>query len=160
MPNKSNAYLFYGEDDFSIARKAKFWKDEFTKKFSGNAITELDGEKLSEPELISKFKEALTPSLFASKKLILVKNGLPAKASSEALLELVLKAISDLPKDYFLVFCQTTKLDRRLSSTKKIFASIANQTEFNLPHGIQLNGWIQAYVKQKSAAIDSAAVEK
>src|SRR6185436_9493787 len=78
---KSNIYIFYGEDDFSLRQKVNIWKAEFAKKYSGTSIVSLSGENLSEVELAKKFEEVLTPSLFSSKKLIIATNVLPAKAS-------------------------------------------------------------------------------
>ena len=69
---KSNVYLFYGEDDFSLRRKIDFWKTEFAKKYGSSSISLVDGENLSESELISQLQTNLAPSLFSSKKLIII----------------------------------------------------------------------------------------
>ena len=70
---KKNIYLFFGEDDFSLRRKVDIWKNEFAKKYSGSSVVVLDGNKADSSELAKKIEEALAPSLFSEKKLIICK---------------------------------------------------------------------------------------
>lgn len=153
----SNIFLFYGEDDFSIKRKIAHWKQEFAKKYSSSSIVVLDPE-MGQSELIRKLDEVFTPSLFSDKKLIICRNCLPAKAADQELSEVVVKLISNLPRDYFLVLHQS-KLDRRLTFIKKILSYPMEVTEFKLPHGKQLDNWIANELKKNQAAIDPQALE-
>ncbi len=155
----SNVFLFYGEDDFSLRRKIDFWKTEFAKKYSASAITVVDAANLSELDLISKLRSELAPSLFSAKKLLIVRNSLPRKASQTDLSEFFLNFISLIPKDYFVIFWETSKPDNRLGFTKK-FLSMITATEFNLPHGLELNQWIKAMAKTLGVEISDVAADK
>lgn len=153
-----NVFLFYGADDFSIKRKLDRWKTEFVKKYPGAEVLTLDPDKLTETELPKKLEDILAPSLFSSKKLIICRNGFPSKAGQEAWAETLLKLIENLPSDYFLVFWQD-KLDRRLTSVKKLLQAPIRQTQFNLPHAQQLDAWLIAETKREGANIDPKALE-
>ena len=155
----TNIYLFSGQDDFSLRRKIDLWKSEFAKKYSAQAISFLDGSELSENELITQLQDQLAPSLFSSKKLIIIRDGLPAKATQTALAEFVLGLPGKIAKDFIVVFWQTQKLDGRLGFAKKFLASGINLQEFNLPHGVELNGWINAMAKNLGVDITAQAVE-
>src|SRR5262245_41480147 len=107
----SNIYLFYGEDDFSLRRKIDKWKEEFAKKYSALAISFFDGAELSEFALIQRLQEQLAPSLFSTKRLIIIRDGLPKKADQESLIEFLLELPGKAPKDFFVVFWQTARPD-------------------------------------------------
>ncbi len=154
----SNVFLFYGEDDFSLRRKIEHWKSEFAKKYSGSSISILDAESAGDIDLIKKLKDELAPSLFSSKKLIVVRNALPRKADSPAA-GFLLEFVPQVPKDIFLVFWEANKPDGRLLFTKK-FISLVTATEFNLPHGGMLNQWIMAMAKNLNVSVSAAAADK
>src|SRR3989338_7227910 len=147
----SNVYLFYGEDTFSIRRKVDEWRQKFAEKHSASGIVTLNGEKLDATDLAKKFEEVLAPSLFSEKKLIICNNCLPHEA--------VFDLVSKLPRDYFLVFWQTIKLDRRLALTKKILALPMTAQECRLPHGKELAAWIKTELQKNGATIEEQAVE-
>lgn len=159
MPSKTspsfNAFLFTGEDDFGIKRRIDVWKKEFAKKYSANAIIILDNNFVG-PELINKLQEAVAPSLFSSKKLVIARDILPG---SENLQQAILELLGHWPQNCFLVFSQSGKLDRRLGWTKK-FLSLVEVTQFSLPHGSELNAWIVAEAKTLGIVIGQQAVEK
>ncbi len=152
-------YLFSGEDDFSLRRKIDLWKAEFAKKFSPQAITVFDGSEIEERELIRLMDQQLAPSLFSTKKLIIIRDGLPTKAAQADLAEFILKLPTTVPADFFVVFWQSSKLDGRLGFTKKFLASGITKTEFNLPHGAELNGWIKAMAKNLGVSITDQAID-
>ncbi|MBX4204992.1 MAG: hypothetical protein KW788_02255 [Candidatus Doudnabacteria bacterium] len=161
MPNQSsskNVFLFYGEDDFSLRQKVNLWKEEFTKKFSQAGVITLTSDGLSELDMAKKLEEALSPSLFSSKKLIIARNFLPAKASQELLISSLEKLIQNIPSDYFLVFWQD-HIDKRLAFTKNFLKS-ATVTEFILPHGLELNSWIKRQAQVLKLDLDNQAIEK
>src|SRR3989344_5149240 len=108
QPRSSNIFLFHGEDDFSLRRKIDHWKREFAKKYSASSINVLDADNLVDPELIAKLKNELAPSLFSSKKLIIIRNCLPRKADSSRA-EFLLGFVPQIPKDYFVIFWESTK---------------------------------------------------
>lgn len=155
----SPVYIFYGEDDFSLFKKVERWKEEFAKKFGASGVVVIDASTCSEADLIDKLNQVRAPSLFANKKLVIVKDGLPSKASQEEVGELILKIISDKTLTDFFVF-YSSKIDKRLSVNKKILSSDANVTEFTLPHGRNLNSWIKAYGKYLGITLDEQAIEK
>ena len=156
---KKTIYLFYGEDDFSLRRKIDIWKNEFAKKYSAQAITVLDGSEMAEGDLVSELQNQLAPSLFTSKKLLILRNVLPKKPDQEKLTTFLLELPNLAPKDYFIVFWQTTKPDGRLKFTKQFSAEVTVQ-EFALPAGAALNQWLKAMAKNLGSEISDSAVEK
>jgi len=159
MLEKSNIYLFFGQDDFSLRRKVDAWKTEFVKKYGAGGIIFFDGQNFGEPQLIEKIKIELSPSLFASKKLIIIRDGLPRKAEQKDLGDFLFSLPDLVPADYFLVFWETQRPDKRLGFTKKFMASV-NVTEFELPHGPALNGWIKAMAKTMGPGISDTAADR
>ena len=155
----SNIFLFSGEDDFSLRRKIDFWKAEFAKKYTSQAISFIESESISEIELIKRLENLLAPSLFTTKKLIILKDILPKKADQEKLNEFLLALPERTSKDYFLIFWQSTKPDGRLKFTKQ-FKSLVTVTEFELPHGQVLNQWIKAMTKTLGAEITDPATDR
>ncbi|HYC79498.1 MAG TPA: hypothetical protein VEC17_00545 [Candidatus Binatia bacterium] len=153
-------YIFHGEDDFSLRRKLDTWKREFAKKFSADAIVHLERGDQSENEMVGLLEQALSPSLFASRKLVIAKDFFPQKAAETKLGDYLVSKIQSMPKDYFLVLWQSSRPDRRLGAVKKIFSTEATVTEFELPHGRMLNGWIKAYAKTLDLTLDDAAIEE
>jgi DNA polymerase-3 subunit delta len=157
QPSK-NVYIFHGEDDFSLRQKINVWKTEFAKKFSGTSIITISGENLNETDLIKKFEEILTPSLFSSKKLIVARNCLPTKAAQEILTAKLTDLLKSLPSDYFLIFWQDS-MDRRLGFIKNLLKEI-NLVEFHMPHGLELNAWIKKQSTLMGLNLDNAAIDK
>lgn len=126
-----------------MRRKVEHWKAEFVKKYSVAGIVIID--------TLEQLEEVLAPTLFAAQKLIILKD-----VMDEHLFDL----IERLPKDYFLMLWQTKKLDRRLSLVKKLFSLKINFVEFKLPHGKELNVWIEREAKLLGVKIDPEAIEK
>jgi DNA polymerase III subunit delta len=155
----SRAYIFFGEDDFSLRRKLEAWKREYAKKYSAESIVHLERGERGEAELVGLLEQALSPSLFSSRKLVIARDFLPAKAAEERLGEYLMQKLQSLPPDYFLVLWQTARPDRRLGMVKKILAA-GTVTEFELPHGRMLNGWIKAYAKTLDLSLDDDAIEE
>ncbi len=155
----SNIFLFYGEDSFSLQRKIDHWKKEFAKKYSQTSIVQIDASQISETEIIKSLQTHFSPSLFASKKLIIIRDGLPSKASQTQLPEFVLNVLDSIPKDFFVIFWQSQKLDGRMSFSKKFVGKIT-VNEFALPHGLMLNQWIKAMAKTLNATITDQAADK
>ncbi len=155
----NNIFLFYGEDDFSLQRKVDHWKKEFAKKYSASSVTVVQAGELAEMEIINNLQTHLSPSLFASKKLIIVRDGMPTKAAQTNLMEFLLNTLDSIPKDFFVIFWQSQKPDGRLGFTKK-FVSKVTVTEFNLPHGVMLNGWVSAMAKALGVSITPAAADQ
>jgi len=149
-----------GEDDFSMQRKVDLWRAEFAKKYSSTSITIIDGETCPPHELVKNLQQAVAPSLFSSKKLIIVKDGLPNKADQKELADAIIKTVDELSKDFFLVFWQTKKLDKRLGVTKQILKANFTVNEFNLPHGQELTSWIKTQVKLMGSAIEPEAADR
>lgn len=155
----SNLYVFFGEDGFSLNRKIEAWKTEFAKKFGASGIVFFEKENLTDLQLAEKIRNELSPSLFASKKLIIIRDCLPRKAEQKDLGDFLLSLPSLIPADYFLIFWETQKPDKRLGFTKKFLAA-TNVTEFELPHGIALNGWISVMAHSLGAGISMAAADR
>jgi DNA polymerase-3 subunit delta len=155
---KSNVYIFFGQDDFSLRQRIDVWKQEFSKKFGSSGIVQFSSDNLSETDLIKKLEETLTPSLFSSKKLIIAKNVLPAKASQEYLASSIERLIKNIPSEYFLVFWQDS-LDRRIGFIKNLSKQV-NLSEFQLLHGRELNIWIKKQALKLGLNMDDRAIEQ
>src|ERR1051325_5620973 len=97
--HSSNIFLFHGEDDFSLRRKIDRWREEFAKKFSAQAVVIIDASAMGESEIIQQLQMHLSPSLFASKKLVIVRDGLPRKAEQTLLADFLLNHLDQVPKD-------------------------------------------------------------
>jgi|GEM_PF-2547349 len=156
----AQAYIFFGEDDFSLRRKVSTWKREFAKKFSAESVVVLERGDGNESDMIGQLDQALSPSLFSAQKLVIAKDFLPAKAAETRLGEYLLSRVGVLPKGFFLILWQTSRPDRRLGLVKKMFASQAQSTEFELPHGNNLNGWIKSYAKTLGLGMDDRAIDE
>lgn len=152
----NNVFLFTGEDDFSMHRKVQVWKKEFAKKHSQDTIHFYDTETFEENDLKSKLEEAISPSLFSSKKLLILKNVLPG---SESFQNFILELMTKITTDCFVVFWQTKKLDGRLSFTKEI-GKIVTINQFPLPHGNSLNAWISQEARNMDLRMDEQAIEQ
>ncbi len=155
----SNIFLFYGEDNFSLQRKISKWKTEFAKKYTATAIVAIEAGELAEAEIIKNLQTHFSPSLFASKKLIIVRDGLPKSATQTLLSDFLLTSLDAIPQDFFVVFWQSQKPDGRLSFTKK-FSTKVTVNEFRLPHGLVLNQWIKAMTKTMGATITDRAADR
>ena len=156
--NSTNIFIFFGDDDFSLRRKVDHWKSEFAKKYSAAAISLIEGDGLAETEIIKKLQTELSPSLFASKKLIIVRDCFPTKAAQTQLADFLLNSLDTVSKDFFVIFWQSNRPDGRLGFTKKFTAKVT-VNEFNLPHGLVLNQWIAAMAKTLGASITPAAAD-
>jgi DNA polymerase-3 subunit delta len=153
------AYIFFGEDDFSLKRKIDAWKREFAKKYSSDAVVQLERAENNESQMIQQLEQSLSPSLFASKKLIIAKDFFP-KATETRLGEFLMNKLPTLPQDHFLVLWLTSRPDRRVGMVKKLLSGGVVVTEFDLPHGRVLNGWIKAYAKTLDLTLDEAAIDE
>lgn len=156
----AQAYIFYGEDDFSLRRKIDIWKREFAKKYSTEGVVVLERGENSEDAMVQMLEQALSPSLFANRKLVIARDFLPSKAAETKLGDYLINKVGAMPKDFFLILWQSSKPDRRLGAVKKIFASGATLTEFELPHGKMLNAWLKAYAKTIGLEMDEPALEE
>jgi DNA polymerase III delta subunit len=155
----SNIYLFYGEDDFSLKRKIDHWKGEFAKKYSASSVAIVESQNTIELDLIKKLRDEMAPSLFSTKKLLIIKDCLPRKATQTGFSDFLLEFIPQIPKDYFVIFAESVKPDGRLGFTKK-FLNLVTVNEFQLPHGTVLNQWIKAMAKTLGSSISDSAVER
>jgi DNA polymerase-3 subunit delta len=75
------------------------------------------------------------------------------------LADFLLDVFDKVPKDFFVIFWQSQKLDGRLGFTKRFTAKVT-VNEFELPHGIMLNSWIKAMVKTLGVTITDQACDK
>ncbi len=158
-PSSDQIFLFTGEDDFSLKRRLDFWKEEFAKKYPHGQILVFDAENL-ENQSLSHLEEAVSPSLFSDKKLIILKNYLPTKATDADFAEKLLGLLEKIPQDLFLIFWQTVKLDGRLNLVKKFLKHPKIKTvQFALPHGRELNAWLKQEAAKLGVGIEEEAVE-
>jgi DNA polymerase-3 subunit delta len=154
---KKNVYLFFGNDQFSLKQKLDFWKKEFSKKYSNQAITEIypeSGEELS--SVLLKLSQSVSSSLFATKRLVIAKDIFPSKATQEDYALSLSSILENISPDVVLVFWQTKKPDGRLSINKQLIA-LCNPEKFTLPHGKFLDNWIITHTQTLGGEISKPA---
>jgi len=86
MSTQKTIFIFFGEDDFTIAEEIKKAKEKFAKNFDEMNISEIDWENqnLNEKEKLSELQnELMANSLFSSDKLVIIKNSLFSKTKNE-----------------------------------------------------------------------------
>ncbi|MEA1936523.1 MAG: DNA polymerase III subunit delta [Patescibacteria group bacterium] len=176
-----NIYLYFGEDDFTIAEEIKKAKESFEKEFKNAEISEIDWNdgNLNEQEKMARLQNGLMAnSLFGIDKLLIIKNTLFSKKSesayelkpelrnsefqsSDGKEKIVLKYLEN-PRENIKVFFVENNLDKR----KKIYKEIvklekfkrAEVKEFLTPANFQFDNWIKETVKKSGGKIEREAV--
>ncbi|MDO8471942.1 MAG: DNA polymerase III subunit delta [bacterium] len=157
----NTAFLFYGDDDYTITKTVQKWCDLFIAKHSEVAINRLDAENDAErlePELATA---ANTQSLFATLNLIILTN--PFSISEEPVEQKLISLIETASADtHVIILWQRQPIDKRrrlykqllaLSSTKKLEIK-----EFREPKGDDLERWIRHFYQQRQVSIDDDAL--
>lgn len=131
-------FLFYGEDQWSLQQKLKFWRSEFEKKYGGDTnLCVLTGKVTTANEI---FQNASSLPFLAEKRFIIVKNFLgEANIEEQGHLSEMLEQIPDFT---ILVFAENGAPDRRTSLFKKI-SKIGKLMEFPQLTGTKLLAWIE-----------------
>ena len=144
---KSNIYLFYGEDTYSSWNKSQFWRQEFEKKYGDfNTIT-FDGAGITAAD----FSEAVDSVPFlGEKKLVFLRDFL--RDGKEEKQKKVAEKLSDIADFSIVLFLENEKPDARTTLYKTLKKS-GNVQEFEPLVGPQLTGWIQTRVAQKKGII-------
>ena len=123
-------YLYWGEDDFAIAKSVKKLQTELLEpdwlqfnyhQFSGE-LTE---------NTISALNEAMTPAFGIGQKLVWLSNTTILQQCSQDLLTELERTLAVIPDNCHLLFTTTKKPDGRLKSTK-LLQKYATVTEFSL----------------------------
>jgi DNA polymerase III subunit delta len=120
--------FFHGNDTFRIQKKLKETKDRFSQNNEANSfiIEEIAGEKISTKDISIKIQ---TKSLFAKKKMIIIKNIFKQKeADIWSKLFQIIKNYQD-SKEVFLVFIEEKIENNKLNKEAKAFLKLLkNQT--------------------------------
>jgi len=144
---KKNIYLFYGEDTYSAYQKAKFWRQEFEKKYGDYNFHTFEGHGLETPELLAS---ASAVPFLGDKKLIVVKDFLrDAKEDQQKILAQQLESVPDFT---VLLFMEEEKPDARTVLFKKL-KQIGQIQEFESPVGAALEKFIQTMVTAKQVSL-------
>lgn len=167
-----NIFLFFGEDDFTIAGELKKEKEGFEKEFKNAEICEIDWNdgNLDEKEKMARLQNGLMAnSLFGVDKLLVVKNVLfsrNTKLDKEEEIKsgkekIILKYLEN-PQENIKIFFVEDNLDKRKKIYKEIFklekGGKAEIKEFLTPANFQFDNWIKMMVEKSGGKIEREAV--
>jgi DNA polymerase-3 subunit delta len=143
-----NIFLFYGEDTYSSNQKAKFWRDQFMKKYGDNSNIEIfDGKTLD----ITQFATNIgTIPFLCEKRLIIIKNFLSTANREDQ--KSIATTLEKAPPFCILVFHETSAPDKVASLYKKI-KKIGKIEEFKHLTPLELTNWILKQAKSQNINI-------
>jgi DNA polymerase-3 subunit delta len=111
------AYLFWGEDDFAIAREAeKLHRQVLAPDWVQFNYDKLAGD--NSDRLIEGLNQAMTPVFGMGGRLVWLVETNICQQCSEALLSELERTVVNIPDSSHLLFTSSKKPDRRLKSTK------------------------------------------
>lgn len=176
---KKTIHFWFGEDDFSISEELGKRKANFTKKYGGMNIYEIDWkyDGADEREKMSRIQIGLSSdSLFSSNKLLILKNVLSAskkkkeKGSSDdemdedkgsAKDDMILKYLAK-PKDSIELFLVEGEVDQRKKTYKELIRlekkGIAEMEEFLLPVDDSFDKWLLQRIEKNGGKIKKDAL--
>ena len=151
MPQQTNnIYFFYGEDNYTLYQKIKFWKDQFEKKHGGDMNIEIIEGKTLEPRTFGTNLQALP--FLAEKRLVIVKDFMEkAKAEEQKAIADILK--TEVPDFCVLVFAEIKDPDKR-TTLYKTLNKIAKVEEFKPLSPPQLLKWITEQTTTRGGLIN------
>jgi len=165
MTQKKQIFVWSGENDWAIVKEKQKWINVFEKKFGDFNIIKMDFENVrSVKETEQELKNAMqVDSLFGRQKLIILKNVFIKKIDNN-FENVILRSFENIPENFFIVFCQKEKIDKRNKIYKKI-QSLEKQgrveiKDFAMPKSWELNNWIKNQVIKHNSGISSAAVSQ
>lgn len=146
-------FLFFGEDQWSLLAKLKFWQREFEKKYSGDMnVSVLEGKATGANEI---FQTGSSMPFLAEKRLVMVKDFLRDAAAEEQ--TAAAEILEKIPDFCVLIFTESEAPDRRTSLYKKIH-KIGTLMEFPALAGTKLLAWIEKTAFQAGSEIEKEAV--
>lgn len=178
MANNKNIYLYFGDDDFTIAENIRKEKDGFEKKGGGINTHEIDwnNQNLSKDEKLGKLQNGLmSGSLFSSEKLLIIKNSLffSGKKKKEDETEeeniadndekekIILKYLANPQKEIKIFFVEES-LDKRKKIYKELLklekSGAAEIEEFSTPADFKFESWIKNRIGRLGGKISKDAL--
>ena len=142
-------YFFYGEDNYSVSKKIKFWTDQFELKHEGDTNIEIIEGKSLDPKGFATNLQTLP--FLAEKRLTIIKDFLK-HANADTQKE-VAEIIDATPDFCVLVFTETHPPDKRTTLFKKL-SKIATTEEFKAPTPEQLVKWITKETIERKGQIN------
>jgi DNA polymerase III subunit delta len=177
--NKKNIYLYFGDDDFTIAENIRKEKDSFEKKNGAINMHEIDwnNQNLSKDEKLGKLQNGLmSGSLFSSEKLLIIKKGLFSlnkkkkeddKAEEENVADsdekekIILKYLANPQKEIRIFFVEEN-LDKRKKIYKELLglekSGMAEIKEFSMPADFKFESWIKNRIEKFGGRIKNDAL--
>lgn len=157
----NNAFLFYGDDDYTITKTVQKWCDLFIAKHSEVAINRLDAEVDAERLEQELATAANTQSLFATLNLIILTN--PFSISDEPVEQKLISLIETAsPDTHVIILWQRQPIDKRRRLYKQLIALAAKKKldikEFREPKGNDLERWIKHFCHQRQVTISEDAL--
>jgi len=142
--------FIYGENQFALLQKLKYYREGFLKKYGEEAIyEEIEGGKVSAQEI-----KALTQnvSLFAEKRFLILRNFLRDADQEEQ--KKLAEYLNKIEEDCIFVLTESAIPDRRTTLYKKLIKE-AKSEEFKAWLPAQTTRWIVEKIQKSGGSIDS-----
>lgn len=134
---KSNIFLFFGEDTYSSQQKINFWKSEFIKKYGDESDIEVTEGKRLDPKSFLTNIEALP--FFSEKRLVIVTNLLSDGKKEQQ--KIIADNLDKIP-DFSIVVFAENKAPNKTESLYKKLKKIAKIEEFMPKPPGEVTAWI------------------
>ncbi len=154
-------YLFYGDDTLTLLQELWTLKEKFIQKHSRQAVEELAIDAQTTDGGLRAALQGLleNPSLFALKKLVVLRDFLNELHDYPAAEAYLLTALGKLGSAVTVVFSQLQPVDRRLRFFKKLWG-LATTKEFTVPSEKALETWIKNRLKKDGYEIEKPALQE
>lgn len=152
-------FFIYGTDHYRVNQKLKEVKEGFIQKRdkSGLNVISLDGEKL---EFDQFQQEVMTTPFLGEKKMIIVKNLLKNRKSTNSVLEF-LKTKKEI--DNMVVFVELLNPEKKAVPTGALFNYLKKQKYswgFNQFKNHELKKWLTKYLTENKIKIEPKAIDE
>ncbi|MDD5589670.1 MAG: DNA polymerase III subunit delta [Candidatus Portnoybacteria bacterium] len=148
--------FLYGPDSFRASQKLKEIKESYKAKHkSGLNFRQFDWQ----PENLNDLKEAISSvSMFAEKKLVVIKNACRTVGQGE-LLDLLEKRGAAKSDDLIMVFFEA-ELPQKSELAAWLLKKAGLKEEFIVFSGIKLNNWVKNEIEKNKGKITAGALQK
>jgi DNA polymerase-3 subunit delta len=144
-------YFYHGENEFAVRRQIEAAAAKFAEQYGAEAITRLDASEIEPQSLLA---EIVNINMFASQRLILIKNTGGSKTAWEILGE----NLGRVPDETDLVIA-AAKPDKRTKTYKELL-KIAKVREFLILKPAELKKWLLDEARLRDLKIDAAAADE
>jgi len=157
MENKTQIFLWHGENNFEIMERLRLWKETFSAKHSAFNIFSFNlSQDKTKKDFWEQIKSGLqSDSLFGANKLLVLRGFLDKEEkTNEEGMKMLAQTLPKLPAGFFVIF-----IEKNISKTNKLFKAIekleesgrAQIAQFGVPIGSGLIKWIIARAQKNGA---------